>query len=115
MTKQRLALMYGGKSSEHEVSIRSATEVLAAIDRDRFEPVPIAVTREGRFKTGAPSHGLGKIVIDGEDVLELGSLLRSCSCVFPLLHGPCRPACGGSRGGLPRLGVHAPLGVCSRS
>ncbi len=88
MTKQRLALMYGGKSSEHEVSIRSATEVLAAVDRERFEPVPIAVTREGRFKTGTPSHGLAKIVIDGEDVDELGPLLRSCSCVFPLLHGP---------------------------
>jgi D-alanine--D-alanine ligase len=88
MTKQRLALMYGGKSSEHEVSIRSATEVLAAIDRTRFEPVPIAVTREGRFKTGVASHGLAKLVIDGEDVDELGPLLRSCACVFPLLHGP---------------------------
>jgi D-alanine--D-alanine ligase len=88
MPKQRLALMYGGKSSEHEVSIRSATEVLAAIDRERFEPVPIAVTREGRFKTGVASHGLAKLVIDGEDVDELGPLLRSCDCVFPLLHGP---------------------------
>ena len=88
MPKQRLALMYGGKSSEHEVSVRSATEVLAAIDRDRFEPVPIAVTREGRFKTGVASHGLAKLVIDGEDVHELGMLLRSCACVFPLLHGP---------------------------
>jgi len=88
MPKQRLALMYGGRSSEHEVSIRSATEVLAAIDRERFEPVPIAVTREGRFKTGVASHGLAKLVIDGDDVDELGPLLRSCACVFPLLHGP---------------------------
>jgi D-alanine--D-alanine ligase len=89
MTKQRLALMYGGKSSEHEVSIRSATEVLAAIDRERFEPVPIAVTREGRFKTGDPStHSLAELVRDGSDVDELGPLLRACACVFPLLHGP---------------------------
>lgn len=88
MTKQRLALMYGGRSSEHEVSIRSATEVLAAIDRERFEPVPIAVTREGRFKTGLASDGLARLVTNGEDVHELGALLRSCACVFPLLHGP---------------------------
>jgi D-alanine-D-alanine ligase len=88
MTKQRLALIYGGKSSEHDVSIRSATEVLGAVDRDRFEPVPIAVTREGRFKTGSPSDGLAKLVSDGEDVHELATLLRSCDCVFPLLHGP---------------------------
>jgi D-alanine--D-alanine ligase len=88
MTKQRLALIYGGRSSEHEVSIRSATEVLAAIDRERFEPVPIAVTREGRFKTGDPSKGLTELMRAGEAVDELGALLRSCACVFPLLHGP---------------------------
>ncbi|PRP94733.1 D-alanine--D-alanine ligase [Enhygromyxa salina] len=88
MSKQRLALMYGGRSSEHEVSIRSATEVLAAVDRERFEPVPIAVTREGRFKTGSPTRALTEIVSAGEPVDELGPLLRSCACVFPLLHGP---------------------------
>lgn len=88
MSKQRLALMYGGRSSEHEVSIRSAKEVLAAVDRSRFEPVPIAVTREGGFRTGAPHEGLERIVLTGEVVDELGPLLRSCDCVFPLLHGP---------------------------
>ncbi|MCA9700115.1 MAG: D-alanine--D-alanine ligase [Myxococcales bacterium] len=88
MSKQRLALMYGGRSSEHDVSVRSATEVLAAVDRQRFEPVPIAVTREGRFKTGAPHEGLGHIMIGGESVEDLALLLRSVDCVFPLLHGP---------------------------
>ncbi|KIG19290.1 D-alanine--D-alanine ligase [Enhygromyxa salina] len=88
MSTQRLALIYGGRSSEHEVSIRSATEVLAAIDRTRFEPVPIAVTREGQFKTGSPARPLAELVQDGEDVAEIAPLLRSCACVFPLLHGP---------------------------
>ena len=37
----RVALVFGGRSSEHEVSIRSATEVLGAIDRARFEPIAI--------------------------------------------------------------------------
>lgn len=88
MSTQRLALIYGGRSSEHEVSIRSATEVLAAIDRTRFEPVPIAVTREGRFKTGSPARDLAELVREGDEVDQIASLLRSCACAFPLLHGP---------------------------
>ena len=91
MPRQRLALIYGGRSSEHEVSIRSATEVLAALDRDRFEPVLVAVTREGRFRTGPADVALGELVgpgAPGEDVESIAALLRSCACVFPLLHGP---------------------------
>src|SRR5689334_2376864 len=86
MPTQRLALMYGGRSSEHEISIRSATEVLAALDRSRFEPVLIAVTRDGEFKTGVGS--LAEIVANGQGVQDLRTLLRSCACTFPLLHGP---------------------------
>ena len=37
MSRARLAILFGGASSEHEVSIRSATSVLAAVDRERFE------------------------------------------------------------------------------
>lgn len=88
MTAQRLALIFGGRSSEHEISIRSATEVLAAIDRTRFEPVPVAVTREGEFKTGALDRGLAELVAAGDEVDDVRALLRSCACVFPLLHGP---------------------------
>lgn len=85
---QRLALIYGGRSSEHEISIRSATEVLTAIDRSRFEPVAIAVTRTGEFRTGALDRSLAEIVEQGEPVEDLRELLRSCACAFPLLHGP---------------------------
>jgi D-alanine-D-alanine ligase len=88
MSIQRLALIYGGRSSEHEVSIRSATEVLAALDRTRFEPVLIAVTREGRFKTGQSTRDLTELTREGDDVDQIATLLRSCACVFPLLHGP---------------------------
>lgn len=85
---QRLALIYGGRSSEHEVSIRSATEVLAAIDRARFEPIALAVTREGEFRTGSIDRPLAEIVAEGAHVDDVRALLRSCACVFPLLHGP---------------------------
>lgn len=45
--KLRVAVLYGGRSSEHDVSLQSAACVLAALDRERFEPVPIAIDREG--------------------------------------------------------------------
>src|SRR5499427_877384 len=50
--KLRVGVIFGGESGEHEVSLASAASVLAAIDRERFEPVPIGITREGRWLVG---------------------------------------------------------------
>ena len=43
----RVGILFGGRSGEHEVSLMSARSVYRAMDRDRFEPVPIGITREG--------------------------------------------------------------------
>ncbi len=48
----RVGVVFGGRSGEHEVSLASAASVLAAIDRARFEPVPIGITKEGRWLRG---------------------------------------------------------------
>lgn len=48
----RLGLIYGGRSSEHEVSLQSAAAVYRAFDPARYEVIPIAVDRAGRFWTG---------------------------------------------------------------
>lgn len=45
--KTRVALVFGGRSSEHSISCATAAGVLAAIDRDRFEVIPIGITRDG--------------------------------------------------------------------
>ena len=50
--KLRVGVVFGGESGEHEVSLAGAASVLAAIDRERFEPVPIGITREGRWLVG---------------------------------------------------------------
>src|SRR5262249_18828984 len=50
--KLRVGVIFGGESGEHEVSLASAASVLAAIDRERFQPVPIAITPEGRWLVG---------------------------------------------------------------
>jgi D-alanine-D-alanine ligase len=47
--KLRIGVIYGGRSSEHEVSLASAAAVIANLDRSRYEPVPIRIERDGRW------------------------------------------------------------------
>lgn len=49
MRKLRIGVIYGGRSSEHEVSLASAASVIANLDRQRYEPVPIRIERDGRW------------------------------------------------------------------
>jgi D-alanine-D-alanine ligase len=50
--KLRVGVIFGGRSGEHEVSLAGAASVMAAMDRSRFEPVPIGITRNGRWLAG---------------------------------------------------------------
>src|SRR5713101_6624861 len=49
MEKIRVAILYGGRSGEHEVSLQSAASVINHLDRDRFEIVPVAINKQGRW------------------------------------------------------------------
>jgi len=49
MKKLRVAVLYGGRSGEHEVSLQSAASVINYLDRDRFEIVPVAIDKQGRW------------------------------------------------------------------
>ena len=109
----RLAILYGGRSAEHEVSVVSARSMMAAIDRDKYDVVPIAITKEGRWllpaktpdqleadareRCRAParkergSRSSGKAQEAALRPLEGGSRaegLGSVDVVFPVLHGP---------------------------
>jgi len=86
MALLRLAVLFGGSSSEHEISIRSARSVLAAVDQGRFEPVPIGIPRNGPWRVGSVHDDLEAILASGDvvhDVLDL-----ALDLVFPVLHGP---------------------------
>ena len=107
--KVRVAVVFGGQSGEHDVSLRSARTVMGALDPARYETVPIGISREGRWLTGgdpfgqlaaaSPLFALG----DGEAMPEPerftapiaavpGALPAGLSAefdvVFPVLHGP---------------------------
>ena len=44
-----MAVLYGGRSGEHEVSLQSAASVITHLDRNRFEIVPVAIDKQGRW------------------------------------------------------------------
>jgi len=113
----RVAVVFGGRSSEHAISCVSAGSVLGALDPDRYDVVPIGITTEGRWvlsssdpgrlaiaggrlpsvdPTGTglvlPGDPTAKelVVLDGPEVSAdlANSELSSVDVVFPLLHGP---------------------------
>ena len=47
--KKTLAVLFGGHSSEYEVSLQSAAAVLEAVDTERFDPLPIGITKDGNW------------------------------------------------------------------
>src|SRR6476469_204255 len=56
MKKLRVGILFGGRSGEHEVSLLSAASVLNAIDKNKFEVVPIGITKEGRWLSAADAE-----------------------------------------------------------
>jgi D-alanine-D-alanine ligase len=55
MSKIRVGLIYGGRSSEHEVSVLSANSVMQAINPEKYEIFPIGITKEGCWIPGLAS------------------------------------------------------------
>ena len=56
--KLRVGILFGGRSGEHEVSLLSAASILQAIDRKKFDVVPIGITKEGRWLAAGDAHSL---------------------------------------------------------
>ena len=56
MKKLRVGILFGGRSGEHEVSLLSAASVLSAIDKTKYEVVPIGITKEGRWLTAGDAQ-----------------------------------------------------------
>ena len=95
MAKQRVAVLLGGRSGEHEVSVTSARSVISALDPERWEVFPIGVSKSGAWLTPAETRaaldaGQAAFETGGADVLhasEALAALASCDVAFPLIHG----------------------------
>lgn len=105
--KVRVAVVFGGQSGEHDVSLRSAQTVMGALDPARYEVIPIGISREGRWLSGgdpfgqlssvSPLFALGAGTPEPEQFTAPvstapGALPAGLSAefdvVFPVLHGP---------------------------
>src|SRR3954454_24840988 len=110
--RPRVAVVFGGRSSEHAVSCMTAAGVLRALDRDRYDVVPVGIATDERWVLAADdparleAHGgaLPSVDGDGPGVLvptstsdrslvtlragEVPTTLGQVDVVFPLLHGP---------------------------
>ncbi|NOZ05298.1 MAG: D-alanine--D-alanine ligase [Chloroflexi bacterium] len=92
--KLRIGVLFGGRSGEHEVSLASARSVMDAMDRTRYEVVPIGITNEGRWLVEKDSWAtLDRAFrqnqrIPGGSLLPPEALLQSVDVIFPVLHGP---------------------------
>jgi len=60
MSKIRVGVLFGGRSGEHEVSLLSAASVLKAIDKEKYEVVPIGITKQGKWLTDSHAERLLK-------------------------------------------------------
>src|SRR5436309_9649568 len=99
--RTRVVILFGGRSAEHEVSILSARNVLAALDRARFEPVLIGIDKQGRWRaqserllagaTGDPRRlsleAEAPTVAVATTPSSIPQVLDRDDVVFPVLHG----------------------------
>ena len=70
--KLRVGVLFGGRSGEHEISLRSARSILKAIDRKKYDVVELGISKEGRWlRSGAALALLGDAVVM-EDAGEAG-------------------------------------------
>src|SRR5579883_1551935 len=71
--KKRVAVLYGGRSGEHEISLRSAKSIMEALDRERYEVLPYFISKEGKW--------------DPRPILPEPGANGEIDVVFPVLHG----------------------------
>ena len=106
--KTRVAVIFGGRSGEHEVSLASARSVMAAIDHSKYQIIPVGITRTGRWLTAgdplallsagtsdppADESAVGLTTTPTAAGRELvpgatGARFPQVDVVFPVLHGP---------------------------
>ena len=72
MKKIRVGILFGGRSGEHEISLLSAASVFNAIDKNKYEVVPIGITKEGRWVTAADAERLLRGKVEDHKHLRAG-------------------------------------------
>ena len=98
----RVGVLFGGRSGEHEVSLASAASVLRGLDPEKYDAVPIGITKEGHWRIGAGAQKMlpevlsgGKAVMMTADPTDAslvpldgsGAAGQRLDVIFPVMHG----------------------------
>src|ERR1700692_4666436 len=97
----RIGVLFGGRSGEHEVSLASAASVIRGLDPDKYEAVPIGITKEGHWRIGAGAQKMLPEVLRGGQAVMMtadptdASLVplngsgvgQHLDVIFPVMHG----------------------------
>ncbi len=96
----RIGILFGGRSGEHEVSLASAASVLRGLDPDKYEAVPIGITKEGHWRIGAGAQTMLPEVLGGGQAVTMtadptdaslvplgGGAGQKLDVIFPVMHG----------------------------
>jgi D-alanine-D-alanine ligase len=91
--KNILGIIYGGKSSEHEVSLRTAFSIMEAVDYDKFEVIPVYIQLDGNWVQGSTytskPASVNTLRLDkANDPLSVFKLAKEVNVFFPVIHGP---------------------------
>lgn len=100
--KLKLALIFGGRSAEHDISVLSAKNVFSALDKNRYEIMIIGINKDGRWvlceneadpiPTNIPTTGPNVVLLPGMSgqamIDEDPCNIREIDLIFPILHGP---------------------------
>lgn len=73
--KTNIAVFFGGRSTEHEISVISANQAMAAMDSDKYNVIPVYITKDGRWFTG-------EVLTDVKNYRNTAELLKQCTQVY---------------------------------
>ncbi len=90
MKKIKLAIVFGGMSTEHDVSIVSGTSIIRNLDKEKYDIYPLYIDKKGYWYTYTPSEKIYKVGDNIDNIQYLNNpieYLWNMDCVFPVLHG----------------------------
>lgn len=86
----RVGIIFGGRSGEHEVSLASAASVIRALDPEKYEAVPIGITKDGRWLAGTAAQKMLSKVLKSAERVSL-SLDPTVASLVPIAHDTAHP------------------------
>ena len=90
MGKKRLGVIFGGTSTEHEVSIVSGTSVIKNLNKEKYEIYPIYIDKAGEwfeFKPENKTYKVGDEIVGTKKIENIWNYLKTMDILFPVLHG----------------------------